>query len=139
MPQTFIVKFIPHTGTLGVLGRGCVIHRIPMPTFADKGHYRETGKWNGFAHGKRKGASRAEKESRRDGCVWAPTGLYYCHDLFENQWNNKCDFAREYQVEMGRPDRQDEVDERNWPSVTHADLDAFLTHIGFDRKTRRYI
>jgi hypothetical protein len=135
----FIVKFIPDTGTPGVLGRGCVIHRITMPTYADKGFSRTTMKWNGFAYGKRKGASKLDRSTRRDGCVWAPTGLYYCHDLFEDQWIRKCESAREIQVEMGQPGRQDEVDERNWPSVTHADLDAFLAHIGFDRKTRRYV
>lgn len=136
--RTFIVKLVTDE-------RVGTIYKIAMPEIMGKGFQREISMWNGFAHGRRKGATQAEKAVYRDGCCWAPQGLFYCQDWQEDLWIKKNEDQQTRFKEMAERnpginlDHLDELDERKWPVVEVAGMQAFFNHIGFDRVKRRYV
>lgn len=140
MSEFYIVKWIPDWGfdTLNQIQQ--IIHKIELPSYGEKGHYNEMRKWDGFAHGKRRNATKQDKEIRRTGCTWAPNGLYYCHDWNEKSWISLNQKRVEHLKEMGLSDAKCyAMDDRNLPVVTHCGMDAFFAHIQFDRFKRRYL
>lgn len=137
--RTFIVKFIPDDG-----GQ-CIIHKIRMPDYFDKGFYRDVCSWNWFQSGKKKGVTKTDRARRRITCCWSPTGLYYTHDWIEDEWEQKV--IRTLARNKLRTDRTEAelaviekaLDERNFPTFNHASIWDFYKHIGFDRKARKYV
>lgn len=137
--KIFIVKFIPNN-----IDDQCVIHKIKMPNYNEKGFYRETESWNSFSTGKRKGLTKDDRMSGKTTCCWSPIGLYYTHDCHEDEWLRKNEnrlnyYRKRTDISAQKIEELLELnDERKFPTIEHASLYDFYDYIGFDRKTRKY-
>jgi hypothetical protein len=131
--RNFVVKFIPKDAQ-----SQRVIHKIAMPEYGDKGFYRTIESWNGFMTGRRKDATKEEKQKHLDGCTRAPTGLYYVHDHTEEEWLAHNSRTMESIARITKKDISEVDDETKLPVVNHKSLYDFYDYIGFDRKTRKY-
>lgn len=128
-----IVRFLPHDHSPGI------IHRIILPDPGQKGQSNELRKWNGFAFGRRR--VKPDLVNFSDRHNWSPEGMYSCHDTNENSWRSYCATRRELLEESTHYDKEwiDERDERLWPLIDHASMDAFFEYIGYDRTKKRFV
>lgn len=137
--RTFIVSEMTHEG------RDKRLHSIPVPDVGEHGFYRHICVLSNFSHGRRKGASKRDRESYRDGCNWSPNRLYRIMPAWEfyAEANASAESLagllpgyvkfEEYAGGAGCEKAED------IPTIPHESIYSFLGTIHFDRKLRRYI
>lgn len=130
MPYNAIFKLVSDTHR--------AIHRICVPDIREKGFYVEALKRDGFCNGKRRNATEWEKQVFRDGCTWAPWGMYYTLTFNEDDWARKNSESLESLSRVLPPEIVSWHDESKFPVVDHPCIDDFFRFVGFDRKRRRY-
>ena len=129
--RNFIIKFIPNDDA-----KKRIIHKIKMPDFNEKGFYQQATSFEAFRSGKRKGASKRDKEIYRHTCCWAPDGLYCCTEPDEKAWLTNNDRLIKSLKKYGL--NTDDIDETKCHTIYHENIYAFYKYIGFDRKRRAY-
>jgi hypothetical protein len=129
VPVNWIVKGIPRNVAEGARGKR-QIHKLSLPAPTEKGFYRQTSSMTWFRSGKLKSATAEDLRLGRDSCCWAPNMLWY--------WEREDEWERAQQ-RLARNPVLAKLDERVLPVTHHADIYAFFEHIGFDRRTRRYV
>lgn len=128
MPFYYIFSVTPDVGDEETL------HRVAIPSPAEKGFYRAVGTLNSFCYGgERANATTKERAVYRAGKCWKPLGdgsylLYY--GMREVEW-----IRREQDFEERWPGKS----KINHPKIDHASIWAFYEHIGFDYKKAKYI
>lgn len=135
-------------------GQQRTLHKVVLPDRNQPKHYTSVLALDAFRHGKRKGASEADKITSRHCCNWGPDSLYIGRDEIDMTESFAGTLRADATIkrlekehgkksgDKGLIEGQYGIDATDWreiPTVNHDGIKAFFQHIGFDQKLRGYV
>lgn len=127
-------------------GKKKIIHEIRHPKINEPGGYVSSVSLGAF-RGKRRGASKEDKEKHRDTCAWRHDAVFALNEqvdewinvsdqMIESLKNIPCDYDLTDEYADATKDMKSVAEV---PRIIHNSVWDFYKHIGFDHKKRRYI